>query len=302
MRKDIVGCGTALVTPFRSDGAIDFKSLEHLVRIQCEAGVDFLVPCGATGEEPSLSLEEYLEVVRLTIEVSDGRLPVAAGICESSTHKAIAKASELVGLGADGLLVVSPPYLKPTQEGIYCHFKAITDAVPLPVIVYDVPGRTATRMLPETVLRLAEIPSIIGIKDASGSLIDAGTIALHAPRSFHIFSGHDALTLPLMALGASGIISVTANVAPKVVASAVRCSRENDVAGARALHQQLWPIITEIASVTSPLAIKCALALMDLIEEHFRLPLLPVSSARRDRMRSALIACGLLEHAALASH
>ncbi len=295
MHKNLKGCGTALVTPFLSDGSIDFASYKHLVRLQCEADVDFLVPCGATGEELSLSNPEYQEVVRATIEVSAGRYPVVASICESNTHKACAKAREVFALGADALLVVSPPYLKPTQDGIYCHFKAVAESTPLPVILYDVPGRTATHILPRIILKLAELPSIVGIKDASGNLIDSATIASHAPDTFSVLSGQDCLTLPLMAVGATGVISVAANVAPRQIAAAVKLSLENNHNGAREIYRKMWPFLAEIASEVSPIPIKCALSLMGRIEEYYRLPLLPLSSDRRERLRQALLVCGLLD-------
>ena len=281
------GCGTALVTPFHQDGSIDDVALRNLISWQVESGVDFLVPCGTTGETPTLTHDEWLHVIDTTVEVAAGRVPVVAGATSNSTHEAVEKAKEVAArAGVNAILTASPYYNKPTQEGQYRHFKAIADAVgDKPVILYNVPGRTGANLEPGTLARLAETPNIVGIKEASGNMTQIAE-AIHAvPDTFLVFSGDDAVTLPVIALGGVGIISVVSNEIPHEMAAMTRAALTNDWATARSLHRKYLPLMQANFLESSPLPVKAVLAMMGKIEEVYRLPLVPMRRDMRSRLQ-----------------
>src|SRR6202795_104413 len=231
------GCGTAMVTPFRGDGSLDEPALRNLTRRQIDAGIDFLVPCGTTGESPTLTHEEHLRVVEITVEVAKGKVPVVAGAGGYNTTEVIALAREIAALGADGILSVTPYYNKPTQEGLYQHYRAIAEALPLPIILYSVQGRTGMNIEPGTVKRLAEIENIVGIKEASGNVSQMAAILNAVPEGFIVLSGDDAITLPIISLGGRGVISVVSNEIPAEMSQLTRLALQGDFPSARAVHQ-----------------------------------------------------------------
>jgi len=288
MIENLKGCGTALVTPFRPDGRLDEEALASLVEWQVQAGIQFLVPCGTTGESVTLEHEEYLAVVRITAEVSGSRVPVVAGAGGNDTAKIIRLVAELEKLGADAILSVSPYYNRPTQEGIYRHFREIAGASRLPVIVYNVPGRTGSNVLPDTILRLAELPNILGVKEASGDIAQIGEICTRAPGTFRVFSGDDALTLPVIALGGSGLISVASNEAPGMMADFVSSCLEGRWEEARAWNRKLYPLMRANFIESSPIPVKAALAMMGKIHEVYRLPLVKISDGARGKLAEVL--------------
>jgi 4-hydroxy-tetrahydrodipicolinate synthase len=290
------GCGTALVTPFKQDGSIDDAALRALVAWQIESGIDFLVPCGTTGETPTLTHDEWLYVVDATIEVAAGRVPIVAGATSNSTHDAVEKAKELAARpGVTAILTASPYYNKPTQEGQYRHFKAIAEAVAdKPVILYNVPGRTATNIEPGTLARLAEIPNIVGVKEASGNMSQIAEAINAVPETFLVFSGDDAVTLPVIALGGVGIISVAANEIPHEMASLTRAALDSDWTTARSLHRKCLPLMLANFIESSPLPVKAVLAMMGKIEEVYRLPLLPMRRDTRSRLQKIVAEVGLI--------
>jgi 4-hydroxy-tetrahydrodipicolinate synthase len=291
------GCATALVTPFKADGAVDEKCLRELIEYQLAGGVRVLVPCGTTGESVTMTDEENRLVIRTTVEVARGRAKVVAGTGSNSTAVTIARSRNALSLGVDGVLTVAPYYNKPTQEGLYAHFRAIGEAVNgLPVVIYNVPGRTSSNISAETTLRLArDVENIVAVKEASGNLSQIMEILRVRPAGFRVISGDDALTLPMIALGADGLISVASNEAPEMM------SKMNDLAlagnwdEARALHYRLLPLMEANFIESSPGPVKAAMALMGLIEENLRLPLVPVQEKTRARMREVLIEVGLLK-------
>src|SRR5215813_6352289 len=291
------GCATALVTPFTSEGAVDDRRLRDLIEYQITGGVKVLVPCGTTGESVTMSDAENELVMRTTIELARSRAKVIAGTGSNCTANAIQKSRAARSLGADGILVVAPYYNKPTQEGLYAHFRAIAEAVNnLPVVIYNVPGRTSSNISAETTLRLAnDVENIVAVKEASGNLSQIMEILRGRPAGFRVISGDDALTLAMIALGADGLISVASNEAPELM------SRLNDdaLAGnwdeARALHYKLLPLMEANFIESSPGPVKAALAMMGLLEESLRLPLVPVQQKTRDRLRGILIEIGLLK-------
>ena len=290
------GCGTALVTPFRQDGSIDDTALRNLIAWQIESGIDFLVPCGTTGETPTLARDEWLQVIDTTIEVAAGRVPIVAGATSNATNDAVEKAKELSARpGVSAILTASPYYNKPTQEGQYRHFKAIAEAVgDKPVILYNVPGRTAANIEPQTLARLAEIPNIAGVKEASGDLKQIAE-AIHAvPETFLVFSGDDALTLPVIALGGVGLISVASNEIPREMAELVRAALANDWTAARQLNRKYLPLMEANFIESSPLPVKAALAMMGKIEEVYRLPLVPMRRDLRSRLQKVASEAGLI--------
>jgi len=295
MTVDIRGCGTALVTPFRKDGSLDLDALRRLVQFQLQAGIDFLVPCGTTGETPTLEHAEYLAVVRTVVQEVGGRVPVIAGVGGNNTRKVIDLAAEVRGLGVQGILSVAPYYNKPTQEGLYQHFQALAESTDLPMIVYNVPGRTSCNVEPATVARLAKIPNIIGIKEASGSIVQQMEVLAAVPPGFRVLSGDDAFTLPLMALGGVGIVSVVSNEIPREMSKLAHLLLEGDIAAARQLHFDLLPLMQVNFIETNPIPVKAALAMMGLIEEVYRLPLVPMKAANRAKLEKVLAARGLLE-------
>lgn len=290
----LAGCGTALVTPFTSAGRVDEGALAALVDRQIREGIHFLVPCGTTGESPTLTHDEHLAVVETTVRAAAGRVPVVAGAGGNDTAKVIAMTAELERIGADAILSVSPYYNKPTQEGIYLHYRALAESTGLPVIVYNVPGRTGSNVLPDTLLRLAEVPRIAGVKEASGDMSQIGEICTRAPEGFRIFSGDDSLTLPLIASGGHGVISVASNEAPGPMARLATACLEGDWEQARRLNRTLYPLMKVNFVESSPIPVKAALAMMGLIEEVYRLPLCPISDGARARVSAVLQSLGLL--------
>src|SRR5256714_2918698 len=294
------GCGTALVTPFRQDGSIDETALRTLIAWQGESGIDFLVPCGTTGETPTLTHDEWLYVIDTTIEVVAGRVPIVAGATSNSTHDAIEKAKEVASRpGVDAILTASPYYNKPTQEGQYRHFKAIAEAVPdKPIILYNVPGRTAANLEPATLARLAEIPNIVGVKEASGNMTQIAEAINSVPETFLVFSGDDAVTLPVISLGGVGFISVCSNEIPHEMASLTRAALNNDWTTARTLHRKYLPLMQANFIESSPLPVKAVLARMGKIEEVFRLPLVPMRRDTRSKLQRVATEAGLVSKAA----
>ena len=297
------GTGTALVTPFRRDGSLDEATMRTLVKRQIDAGIDFLVPCGTTGESPTLSEEEHRRVVEITVEMAKGKVPVLAGAGGYNTCEVIERARELARLDASGILSVTPYYNKPTQEGLYQHFKAIAEAVDLPMIVYSVQGRTGVNIEPTTVARLAQIPNIVGIKEASGNVGQMATILNCVPEEFLVLSGDDALTLPLLAIGGRGVISVAANEIPAEMTRLTQLALGGDFAGARELHRR-YHALMEINFVESnPIPVKAAMAEMGLLEACWRLPLVAPKAENRAKIHGVLESLRLLErsHAAISN-
>lgn len=288
MLENLKGCGTALVTPFRPGGRLDVDALAALVEWQIQSGVHFLVPCGTTGESATLGHDEYLAVVRITVETAASRVPVVAGAGGNNTAKIAGLVAELERLGVDAILSVSPYYSKPTQEGIYQHFREISRASGLPLIVYNVPGRTGSNILPETILRLAELPNVIGVKEASGDIAQIGEICTRAPAAFRVFSGDDALTLPVIALGGSGVISVASNEVPGMMARFASACLEGRWDEARAMNRRLYPLMRVNFIETSPIPVKAALAMMGKLHEVYRLPLMKISDGAKERLAAVL--------------
>jgi 4-hydroxy-tetrahydrodipicolinate synthase len=288
------GCGTALVTPFRRDLSVDEEALRRLVRRQIEAGIDFLVPCGTTGESPTLSRTEQIRVVEITVEEARGKTPVVAGAGGADTAHVIEMAREFAARGASGILSVTPYYNKPTQEGLYQHYKAIAEAVTLPIILYNIPGRTGVNIETPTVVRLAQIENITGVKEASGSISQMAAVLANVPKNFSVLSGDDAITLPLMALGGRGVISVTSNEIPAEMTRIVKLANANDFAAARELHDRWFPLMEVNFVETNPIPVKSALALMGLLEPVFRLPMVPLKPENLAKLRGVLESTGLL--------
>jgi 4-hydroxy-tetrahydrodipicolinate synthase len=288
------GCGTALVTPFTRDGALDQTTLRELVRRQIESGIDFLVPCGTTGENPTLTREEHLRVVEITLEEAKGVVPVLAGAGGYNTAEVIELAKEVEALGADGILSVTPYYNKPTQEGLYQHYKAIASAVSLPVVVYSVQGRTGVNVEPLTLKRLAEIDNIVGVKEASGNLAQVAAVVHHVPERFTVLSGDDGVTLPVIALGGRGLISVSANEIPAEMTQLVRSALNGDFEAARLIQRQYFPLLEVNFVESNPIPVKAAMALMGLLEPVWRLPLVPPSPANQQKIEKVLDGLGLL--------
>ncbi len=283
------GTYTAIVTPFRADGAVDVDALTDLVEWQVESGVDGLVPCGSTGESATLSHAEHVQVVRRVVEVVRGRIPIIAGTGSNSTLEAVELTREARAVGADGALLISPYYNKPTQEGIFHHYRTIAEETGLPLIAYNIPGRTASRIEPETTGRLSRVPGVVGLKEAGGDLgLTSRTLAL-VESGFMVLSGDDSLTLPMLAIGARGVISTTANVAPREMAEITRRFLQGDAEGARAAHFQLLPLMEALFLEPNPIPVKTALAILGRIPDPvLRLPLTPIQKVTRDRLEAAL--------------
>jgi 4-hydroxy-tetrahydrodipicolinate synthase len=296
------GCGTAMVTPFRHDGSLDEPTLRSLIRRQIDAGIDFLVPCGTTGESPTLTTSEHVRVVELTVELAEGKVPVLAGAGGYHTRAVIELARQLAAVGVDGILSVTPYYNKPTQEGLYQHYCAIADAAALPIVLYNVPGRTGVNIEPATLKRLAEVPNIVGIKEASGNISQMGAILNSIPDDFVVLSGDDAITLPLVALGGRGVISVVSNEIPGEMTRLVHLALQGDFTAARAIHRRFHALMDINFIESNPIPAKAALAEMGLLEPVWRLPLVPPKDENRERIRSVLSSLGLVErvHAAAA--
>jgi 4-hydroxy-tetrahydrodipicolinate synthase len=288
------GCGTALVTPFLRDLSLDEDALRRLVRRQIEAGINFLVPCGTTGESPTLEHAEHLRVVEIILEEASGKVPVLAGAGGYNTAEVVALARELEAMGVSGILSVTPYYNKPTQEGLYQHYKAIASSTRLPIIVYSVQGRTGINVEPATLKRLAEIDNIIGVKEASGNITQMSAILNAVPERFAVLSGDDAITLPLMALGGKGIISVASNEIPAEMTRLAQHCLAGDFAEARKLHRTYLPLMEVNFVESNPIPVKAALAMMGLIEPVWRLPLVPPSAASRARIETVLQHLALL--------
>ena len=295
------GCGTALVTPFHQDGSIDEPALRNLVAWQVESGIDFLVPCGTTGETPTLSHDEWLHVIDTTIEVVAGRVPIVAGATSNSTQDAVAKAKEVSARpGVNAILTASPYYNKPTQEGQYRHFHAIADAVDKPIILYNVPGRTGANIEPATLARLAEVPHVLGVKEASGNISQIAEVCNAVPEQFLVFSGDDAITLPVIALGGVGIISVASNEIPREMADMTRAALNNDWVAARGIQRKYLTLMQANFIESNPLPVKAVLAMMGKIEEFYRLPLLPMRRDTRSKLQKIAAEAGLISKPASA--
>ena len=292
------GTGTALVTPFRGDGSLDEATLRALVKRQIDAGIDFLVPCGTTGESPTLTHEEHLRVVEITVKFAKGRVPVLAGAGGYNTAEVIALARELAELGADGILSVTPYYNKPTQEGLFQHYRAIAEAVPLPIILYSVQGRTGVNIEPGTVKRLAEIESIVGIKEASGNVSQMAAILNAVPDGFIVLSGDDAITLPVISLGGRGVISVVSNEIPAEMSELTRLALQGDFASARAIHRRYHSLMEINFVESNPIPVKAAMREMGLLEAVWRLPLVAPKAENQARIRAVLEALGLVSRPA----
>jgi 4-hydroxy-tetrahydrodipicolinate synthase len=297
MRRAFTGCGTALVTPFTSGGGLDEAGVRRLARRQIDAGIHFLVPCGTTGETPTLTADERARIVEIVADEAAGRVPVLAGAGGYNTHEVIEAARRMHAAGADGLLSVTPYYNKPTPDGLVAHYTAIAASVPLPIIVYNVPGRTGCNIDVATVVRLSTVSNIIGVKEASGNVTQMCEICRAVPEDFLVLSGDDALTLPVMSVGGHGIISVASNEMPAEMARMAELAEQGDFAAARKLHNRLLPLMQVNFIESSPIPVKSAMAAMGLLEEIYRLPMVPPRAASKDRIRAVLADVGAIAQA-----
>jgi len=288
------GCGTALVTPFRRDLSLDEAAMRKLVRRQIEAGINFLVPCGTTGENPTLTRAEHLRILEITLEEAKGKVPVLAGAGGYNTQEVIELGREVERLGANGILSVTPYYNKPTQEGLYQHFKAIAEAVHIPIVVYSVQGRTGVNVEPATMARFAQIENIVGVKEASGNIAQMATIIQQVPERFVVLSGDDSITLPLIALGGCGVISVASNEIPAEMTQLTQHCLSGDFAGARKLQRKYLPLMDVNFIESNPIPVKAAMALMGLLEPVYRLPMCPPKPENLPRIEKVLEGVGLL--------
>jgi 4-hydroxy-tetrahydrodipicolinate synthase len=292
---ETTGCGTALITPFHADGSIDEPALRALVNWQIEAGIDFLVACGSTGEAATLDEEEWLHAVRLVVEAAAGRVPVWAGCTHNCTRTLLRQAALLGKVrGVDAVLSANPYYNKPTQEGQYRHFRAIAEAVDKPIILYNVPGRTGANIEPSTMARLAEVPNIAGVKEASGSMTQIAEVCNSVPESFLVFSGDDSLTLPVIALGGVGIVSVASNEIPHELTEMTRAALNNDWGTARRIHHKYLALMQANFIESNPMPAKAVLAMMGKIEEIYRLPMLPMRRETRSKLQKIAAEAGLI--------
>jgi 4-hydroxy-tetrahydrodipicolinate synthase len=292
---ELFGCGTALVTPFRADGAVDEAALYTQVNAQIDCGIDLLVPCGTTGEAATLSEAEWLKVVEITCAATAGRVPVFAGCTHNSTRVAVEKVqriSQVVGL--TGILTANPYYNRPGQEGQYEHFKAIAHATDLPVLLYNIPPRTGANLEPATVLRLAEIPNIVGIKESSGNILQITELLTQVPRSFRVFAGDDTLALPILALGGAGLISVASNAIPSQMVELVRAAMSNDWHAARRLNRQYFKLMQAHFWEASPAPIKAVMSILGKGPDHLRLPMVHVTPATRRKLETLVGELGLM--------
>jgi 4-hydroxy-tetrahydrodipicolinate synthase len=289
------GCGTALVTPFSEDLSLDERALRRLVRRQIDGGIDFLAPCGTTGESPTLTRAEHVRVVAITVEEANGAVPVLAGAGGNDTAEVISLGNELQRLGVDGLLSVNPYYNRPTQEGLYQHFKAIADGVPLPIVLYNIPGRTGVNIETSTLRRLADVENIVAVKEASGNISQMAAVAHAMPDGFDILSGDDAITIPLIALGGRGIVSVVSNEIPAEMTRLTHLAMEGDFAGARAIQRAWMPLMEMNFIESNPIPLKTAMALMGLLHPVWRLPMTPPSPQTRAKVTAVLQSLGLLD-------
>ena len=292
---DLMGCGTALVTPFREGGSVDERALQALVNWQVESRIDFLVPCGTTGEASTLSEAEWLRVVEVVVAGAAGRVPVVAGCTHNATHEAVGRVRKLSQVhGLTGILTANPYYNRPGQEGQYQHFRAIAEATELPVLLYNIPPRTGANLEPATVLRLAELKNVIGIKESSGNITQVTELLTSAPRPFKVFAGDDGLALPILALGGAGLISVASNVIPGQMARMVKAALENDWAGARRINRQFFRLMQAHFWEASPAPVKAVLHMLGRGEEVLRLPMVPVSDETRRRLEQMVSELGML--------
>ncbi|MCM3878954.1 MAG: 4-hydroxy-tetrahydrodipicolinate synthase [Vicinamibacterales bacterium] len=294
MRTAFTGVGTAVVTPFTKAGAVDEAGVRRLARRQIEGGVHFLVPCGTTGESPTLTEEERIRVVEICVEEARGNVPVLAGAGGYDTREVVHSARLMERAGANGLLSVTPYYNKPTPDGLYEHFKAIAQSTALPIVLYNVPGRTGCNIDANTLARLATIPKVIGVKEASGNIQQMCEICRAVPADFIVLSGDDAITLPLMAVGGRGVISVASNEVPRGMAQMVEAAESGDFASARKLHDALLPLMLINFVESNPIPVKSAMAAMGLLEEIYRLPMVPPRRESREKILSVLSEQGLL--------
>jgi 4-hydroxy-tetrahydrodipicolinate synthase len=297
MRTPFTGVGTALVTPFTPSGALDEAAVRRLARRQIEAGVHFLCPCGTTGESPTLADAEKLRIVEILVDEANGAVPILAGAGGYDTKEVIHLAAEMRKRGASGFLSVTPYYNKPTQEGLYQHYRAIADSTPLPIVVYNVPGRTGVNVEVSTLARLAAIPTIVGVKEASGNVTQMCEICRAVPQDFIVLSGDDALTLPLMAVGGRGIVSVASNEIPGEMVAMVEAAERNDFAAARQVHARILPLMQVNFVEANPIPVKAAMAAMGLIDESYRLPMVPPQPASREKILKVLKELGILKAA-----
>ena len=294
-KKLFQGTGTALATPFKRDGSIDEAALRRFVEFQISEGIDMLLPCGTTGEGATLEVDETERVLSIVLEQSRGRVPVIIGAGSNSTAKAIQATQAARKLGADGVLSVGPYYNKPTQQGFYEHFKAIAESVDIPIIVYNVPGRTSSNIEAGTMLRLAEVPNIVAVKEASGNLGQIMDIIKDRPADFRVLSGDDSIALAIVALGGDGLISVVSNEAPRMMREIIDAGLAGDLVRARELQYRLLPLMNANFMESNPIPVKAALAMMGLMEEVYRLPLVPMGAVNREKFQKIVEELGLLQ-------
>jgi 4-hydroxy-tetrahydrodipicolinate synthase len=288
------GCGTALVTPFRGDESVDETALRSLVEWQIASGIGFLIPCGTTGEAATLSEQEWLRVVEITVETAAGRVPVFGGCTNNATHEAVAKAKRLAQVkGLTGILTANPYYNKPGQEGQYRHFRAIAEAVELPVLLYNIPGRTGVNLEPATVLRLAELPNVVGIKESSGNIAQITELLTSAPAGFKVFAGDDSVALPVIALGGAGLVSVASNAIPAEMSAMVRAALDGDWATARAVNRRYFRLMQAHFWEASPAPVKAVMKMLGRGEDVLRLPMVPVTEGTRRRLEGLVEEVGL---------
>lgn len=297
MRQPFTGVGTALVTPFTASGALDEAGVRRLARRQIDEGAHFLVPCGTTGESPTLSEDERTRIVEICVEEARGNVPVLAGAGGYDTREVVHAAGVMERAGANGLLSVTPYYNKPTPDGLIQHYKAIAESTPLPVIVYNVPGRTGCNVDAATLAKLAAIPNIIGVKEASGNIQQMCEVCRSVPADFLVLSGDDAITLPLMAVGGRGVISVASNEAPRQMSQMVEAAERGDFAAARKMHASLMPLMLVNFVESNPIPVKAAMAAMGLLEENYRLPMVSPRPESRAKILKVLSEMGLLKDA-----
>jgi 4-hydroxy-tetrahydrodipicolinate synthase len=296
IKKPFQGTGTALVTPFKNDGSIDEPALRRVVDLQIRDGIDMLVPCGTTGEGATLEVDEAERVLSIVVDQSKGRVPVIFGGGSNSTAKAVQGAERAKRLGAAGVLSVGPYYNKPTQAGYYAHFRAVAE-VGLPVMLYNVPGRTASNIEPATQLRLAELPNIVAVKEASGSLGQIMEIIRNRPREFRVLAGDDAIAVAVVAMGGDGVVSVVSNETPGLMRSIVDAALAGDFVRARELHYKLLPLMNANFIESNPIPVKAAMSMMGLIEENYRLPMVPINAGNREKLQKVVEELGLLQPA-----
>ena len=292
--KELYGCGTALVTPFQANGQIDEDSLKRLVDYQIENGIDFLVPCGTTGESTTLTEEEHLRVVKIVMKQADGKVPVVAGAGGNNTSKVIELAKGVADLGVNGILSVTPYYNKPTQDGLVAHYEAIARSVDTAIIIYNVPGRTSVNILPDTVVKLSDLKNIVAIKEASGNIGQISELAVKVPENFIILSGDDIATIPILSLGGRGLISVVANEVPFLMTKIVHLCLESKYDEAQKIQHKVFKLMTLNFIETNPIPVKAALSLMGLMEDTYRLPLIKIKEKNKQLLKEELIKLNLV--------